>query len=172
MSTTYDRQPVLSTAAVARLDRLFRLYNQRLVGFATTRTRDFATAEDVVMEAWLRAAAALPQLQADDDRAYGWLRAITVRAAIDHYRLRRSSEEPRDWADATASFPLPAEAPADADLLALAELTVPEARVFKLAAQGLSQSAIGARLGRHKGTVSRQLYSGARRLRASLALAG
>lgn len=165
-----DVQP-LSAASADRLDRLFRLYNQRLLGFAATRVRnrDVATAEDIVSETWLRAAVSLPQLQADDDHAYGWLRAIAVRAAVDHYRPRRASEEPRDWTDAMASRPLPTAAPADVDLYALAELTVPEARVVKLAAQGLSQSAIGARLGRHKGTVSRQLYSGARRLRTSMA---
>ncbi|MFI7360309.1 RNA polymerase sigma factor [Streptomyces avidinii] len=171
MSNRIDALPLTAESA-ARLDRLFRLYNQRLVGFATTRTRDFATAEDVVMEAWLRAAAALPQLQADDDRAYGWLRAITVRAAVDHYRLRRSSEVPTDWTDAMASFPLSAEEPADADALALADLTAQQARCVKLAAQGLTHSAIAARIGRSHGAVYSHIHRGARKLRSSLALAG
>ncbi|MGP3691784.1 RNA polymerase sigma factor [Streptomyces sp. IBSNAI002] len=170
MSTAYDLgvspETRLTAESADRLDRLFRLHNARLVAFATTRTRDYATAEDVVSECWVRAALSLHQLQADDDRAYGWLRSITVRAAIDHYRRKSASERVTDFGDVVAVRLVPAAPPADADLYTLAELTAPEARVLKLASQGLSQSAIGARMGRHKGTVSRQLYSGARRLRS------
>lgn len=161
----------LSAEASARLDSLFRLYNQRLVAFATTRTRDYATAEDVVSETWLRAAASLPQLRSDDSRAYGWLRAITVRASIDHYRPRRADERPADWTDALAARQLPTAPPADEDVVALAALPLAQARVIKLAAQGLSQRAIAARLGRTQQAVSQGLHRGARNLRA-LALAG
>ncbi|WP_435611246.1 RNA polymerase sigma factor [Streptomyces sp. C10-9-1] len=168
-----DVQP-LSAASADRLDRLFRLYSSRVLAYAATRAKRPADAADIAGDAWVLACRYLGGLRADDEHAMPWLASVVRTAARNHYRPRRASEQPRDWTDAVASFRLPAVPPADesADVLALAELTVPEARVLKLAAQGLSQSAIGARLGRHKGTVSRQLYSGARRLRASLALAG
>ncbi|MFF2902841.1 RNA polymerase sigma factor [Streptomyces sp. NPDC057966] len=159
--------PKLSADSAERLDRLFRLYNQRLVAFAVTRTRDYATAEDVVSETWIRAALSLHQLQSDDDRAYGWLRSITVRAAVDHYRLRRASEQPRDWADATASFSLPVAPPADADALAFAALTPHQAAVWKLKAQGLSDRRIALRLGRSETAIWKRKHAGARRLRSS-----
>ncbi len=169
-----DVQP-LTAASAERLDRLFRLYNTRLLGFAATRVRnnDVAAAEDIVSETWLRAAISLGQLQADDGHAYGWLRAIAFRAAVDYYRPRRASEEPRDWTDAVASFPLPA-APAadDSDVFALAELTAWQSVCLKLAAQGLSQGRIAARIGRVPGTVHHHIHRGARKIRRSLALAG
>ncbi|MFF7258651.1 RNA polymerase sigma factor [Streptomyces microflavus] len=168
-----DAQP-LSPASAARLDRLFRLYSSRVLAYATTRAKRPEDAHDIAGETWAKACRSISSLRADDDHAMPWLASAVRTVAIDFYRPKRATERPEDWSDAVASFSLPAAPPADesADVLALAELTVPEARVLKLAAQGLSQSAIGARLGRHKGTVSRQLYSGARRLRASLALAG
>jgi RNA polymerase sigma-70 factor (ECF subfamily) len=110
----------LAPATAERLDRLFRRYNTRLLAFAATRTRDHATAEDVVSETWLRAAVSLPQLRADDDRAYGWLRAIAVRAAVDHYRPKRASERPTDWADGFNEAKLPVTRAAED--VALAEL--------------------------------------------------
>ncbi|MFF5914295.1 RNA polymerase sigma factor [Micrococcus luteus] len=173
MSNRIDA-PQLSAEAAERLDRLFRLYSSRVVAYAVTRAKRPEDAHDIAGETWAKACRTISGLRTDDDHAMPWLAGIVRHAAVDYYRPRRASEQPRDWTDAMASFSLPAAPPADesADVLALAELTVPEARVLKLAAQGLSQSAIGARLGRHKGTVSRQLYSGARRLRASLALAG
>ncbi|WP_097922974.1 RNA polymerase sigma factor [Streptomyces sp. wa1063] len=165
-----DAQP-LTAASADRLDRLFRLYNRRLVAFAVTRTRDHATAEDVVSETWLRAALSLHQLQADDDRAYGWLRSIAFRAAVDQYRPRRASEQPRDWTDALASFSLPAAPPADADALAFAALTPRQAAVWKLKSQGLSDRRIALRLGRSETAIWKRKHAGARRLRSSMALA-
>jgi RNA polymerase sigma factor (sigma-70 family) len=159
----------LSAEASERLDRLFRLYNARLFDFAATRTRDVAAAEDVTSETWLRAAVSLPQLRADDSRAYGWLRAIAVRAAIDYYRPRRASEEPRDWTDPVSSRSLPAAAPADGDALVLVDLSVSQCTAFKLAAQGLSQGAIASRMGRSPGAVYSHLHRGARKLRTSMA---
>lgn len=113
-----------------RLDRLFRRYHSRLLAFAATQTRDAATAEDIASETWLRAAVSLPQLRADDDSAYSWLRSITRRAAVDHYRLRSASETPRDWTDAETSLPAARSAEdvalAVADLLAVLEDRSPE----------------------------------------------
>lgn len=166
MSNRIDALP-LSAEAAERLDRLFRLYNSRLVAFAATRTRDYATAEDVVSETWLRAAVSLPQLQAADDRAYGWLRAIAFRAAIDHYRPKRSAEKPTDFTDAVAVRDLPAAPPADAEALCLAGLSPSQCTALQLAAQGLTQRAIASRMHRSPGAVYTHLHRGARRLRAS-----
>ncbi|MCY0947739.1 RNA polymerase sigma factor [Streptomyces antarcticus] len=176
MSTAYDLgvspETRLTAESADRLDRLFRLHNARLLGFAVTRTRDYATAEDVVSETWVRAALSIHQLQADNERAYGWLRSITVRAAIDHYRLRRSSEAPTDFGDVLIAVRLvPATPPADIDLYALAELTAPQATAVKLAAQGLSHQRIADRLGKSRQAVQQNIHRGARRLR-SLPLAG
>lgn len=163
----------LSADTSARLDSLFRLYNQRLVAFATTRTRDYATAEDVVSEAWLRAAASLHQLRADDSRAYGWLRAITVRAAIDHYRPRRADEQPADWTDTVTAHALPASPAPDvvSPIEVLDALSPVQAGVLKLASQGLSHTRIAVRLGRTRQAVDQVMARNARNLRA-LALAG
>lgn len=171
MSKGYDQgvssDSRLSADASERLDRLFRLYSGRVLTYAATRARRPQDAEDISGDTWVRAVRSIHQLRCDDSKALKWLFGMVRHASIDYYRPKRSTEAPMDWADSISVQKLPASPPADADLYALAELTTPEARVFKLAAQGLSQSAIGARLGRHKGTVSRQLYSGARRLRAS-----
>ncbi|WP_372412845.1 sigma-70 family RNA polymerase sigma factor [Streptomyces luteireticuli] len=158
----------LSAGSAERLDRLFRLYSGRVLACAGTRAKRPADAADIAGDAWVLACRYINGLRADDDHAMPWLMSVVRTAARNHYRLKRTTEQPRDWTDAVASRQLPAVPPADesADVLVLAELTVPEARVLKLAAQGLSQAAIGARLGRHKGTVSRQLYSAARKLRA------
>ncbi|MGF0168643.1 RNA polymerase sigma factor [Streptomyces koyangensis] len=168
-----DAQP-LTAASADRLDRLFRLYNARLLGFAATRTRDYATAEDVVSETWLRAAVSLSQLRADDAHAYGWLRSIAFRAAVDQYRPRSASEKPEDWTDALASRALPAVPAAEAvtDVFALDVLSVPQCAAVKLAAQGLSNTRIARQLGKSRQAVQQNLASSARRLRASVALAG
>ncbi|MFJ8629018.1 RNA polymerase sigma factor [Kitasatospora sp. NPDC093550] len=160
----------LAPEAAARLDSLFRLYNARLVAFAGTRTRDHATAEDVVSEAWLRAAASLHQLRADDSRAYGWLRAIVVRAAVDHYRPRRADEAPADWSDAVTARALPTAAPADeSEGMVLALLTSAQAVVIRLKAQGLSDGRIARRLGRSETAIWKRKQAARRTL---LALAG
>lgn len=155
-----------------RLDRLFRLYNSRLLAFAATRVRnhDAATAEDVVSETWLRALVSLPQLQADDDHAYGWLRSIAIRAAVDYYRPRRASEQPRDWSDALVARSLPTAPPADVDALVYAGLTNCQAVVWRLKAQGLSDRRIARRIGRSETAVWKRKHAGARRLRGLVAL--
>ncbi|MFI6771143.1 RNA polymerase sigma factor [Streptomyces sp. NPDC050355] len=158
----------LSARSAERLDRLFRLYHQRLISFAATRTRDFATAEDVVSETWLRAAVSLPQLRAADDDAYGWLRAIAARAAVDHYRPKSTAELPIDWASAVhARVLLPAAPAADADALCLSDLSAAQCTAMKLAAQGLTHRAIASRMGRSAGAVASRLRLGARKLRAA-----
>ncbi|MFE0654458.1 RNA polymerase sigma factor [Streptomyces sp. NPDC059534] len=162
-----DRNEVqpLSPAAAARLDRLFRLYNTRLLAFAGTQTRDHATAEDVVSETWLRAARSLDRLQAEDAKAYGWLRSIAFRAAVDVYRPKSSTETVTDFGDVVAIRLLPAAPPADADVLALADLTPAQATAVKLAAQGMSQNRIARRMGKAQQVVCKNIHAGARRLR-------
>ncbi|MGW9441158.1 RNA polymerase sigma factor [Streptomyces sp. NPDC055607] len=171
MSQAYDlgtsSDPRLTESAAARLDRLFRLHHTRLVRFAATRTRDHATAEDVVSETWLRAGRSLHQLQADDERAYGWLRSIAARAAIHAYRPKSSTEEVTDFGDVVAVRLLPVAPPADADLYALADLTPAQATAVKLAAQGLSQTRIARRMGKAQQVVCRNIHAGARRLRTA-----
>ncbi|MFF3857468.1 RNA polymerase sigma factor [Micromonospora sp. NPDC002575] len=162
----------LTAASADRLDRLFRLYNARLLGFAATRTRDHAAAEDVVSETWLRAAVSLSQLRADDAHAYGWLRSIAFRAAVDQYRPRSASEKPEDFTDALSARALPAAPAAEADALVYEGLTDCQAAVWRLKAQGLSDRNIARRLGRSETAVWKRKHAGARRLRASLALAG
>ncbi|WP_433860102.1 RNA polymerase sigma factor [Streptomyces kronopolitis] len=162
----------MSAESAERLDKLFRLYNSRLLAFATLKTRDHATAEDVVSETWLRAALSLSQLKADDSRAYGWLRSIAFRAAIDQYRPKRASEKPQDWTDVLASLALPAVPPADGDALALADLSASQCTAIKLAAQGLTHRAIADRMHRSPGAVYSHIHRGARKLRTSVALAG
>ncbi|MEU2578757.1 RNA polymerase sigma factor [Streptomyces anulatus] len=168
-----DVQP-LTAASADRLDRLFRLYHSRLLGFAVSRTRDHAAAEDVVSETWLRAALSLHQLRADDASAYGWLRSIAFRAAVDRYRPRSASETPEDWTDVLTSRALPPAPAADdsSDLIALADLSAVQSTALRLAAQGLTHRAIAARMGRSRGAVYTHLHRGARRLRSSLTLAG
>lgn len=182
MSDRIDAHPVsrqagpLSAGAAERLARLFSLYNRRLVAFAATRVRnrDRAAAEDIASETWLRAARSLQQLRADDSRAYGWLRAIAARAAVDYYRPRRADEWPMDWTDVLASFALPPVPPADVDVdvLVLADLSAQQCTAVKLAAQGYSHSAIAARMGRSRGAVCSYIHRGARKLRTVDVTAG
>jgi RNA polymerase sigma factor (sigma-70 family) len=179
VSKGYDQGVLASSRLSAdcseRLDYLFRTYNRRVLGLARQHAAVRADADDIAGRVWVAVTSFFArggQLLAPE-RAWPWLATVARREAGHFYRPCRASEQVRDWTDAMASSPLPAAPAADTagDVLALADLTAPEARVMALAAQGLSQSAIAARLGLHKGTVSRQLYSGARRLRASVALA-
>ncbi|MGR3939426.1 RNA polymerase sigma factor [Streptomyces sp. BRA346] len=160
-----DVQP-LSAASAERLDRLFRLYSGRVLAFALTQAKRPEDAHDIAGETWCRVVADIHQLRADDAHAFGWLRTITFRAAVHHYRPKRASEQPKDWSDAVAVRELPAAPPADVDLYALAELTATQAAAVKLAAQGVSQRAIARRLGRKQQHVCTSIHAGARRLRA------
>src|SRR5437879_8624354 len=147
----------LSAAAAERLDRLFRLYSARVLAYAMTRAHRPEDAHDIAGETWAKACRCIAALRASDDHAMPWLASTVRTVAIDFYRPKRSTEEPADWTDAVASRPLPASpaAETETDVLALAELTVPEARVLTRAAPGLTQSALGAPPRRHPGPVSR-----------------
>ncbi len=162
----------LSAQSRERLDRLFRLYSSRVLAYAVTRAKRPEDAHDIAGETWVRATRNVHLLRADDDRAMPWLAGIVRCAAVDLYRPKRADEQPKDWTDAVAAVALPAEAPADAEPVALSVLTPHQAAVWKLKAQGLSDRRIALRLGRSETAVWKRKHAGARRLRASLAMAG
>lgn len=173
VSTGYDQGVLtgsrLSTEASDRLDRLFRLYSGRVLTYAATRARRPQDAEDISGDTWVRAVRSIHQLRCDDTKALKWLYGMVRHSATDYYRPKKSTEQITDFGDAISVRLLPSVAPADADLYALAELTASQARVVKLAAQGLSQGAIAARIGRSSGAVFSHLHRGARKLRAEMA---
>ncbi|MFH8797689.1 sigma-70 family RNA polymerase sigma factor [Streptomyces sp. NPDC017941] len=162
----------LSAEGAARLDRLFRLYSRRVLAYAATCVRRPEDAQDVAGETWVQASGWITSLRSDDERAVRWLFAITRHAAVALYRPKRAGEQPRDWADEVESRPLPSSRSADEDVVVLFSLPVQERRVIELAARGLAQMEIADRLGCDGAQVFRWLDSGARRLRASVALAG
>jgi RNA polymerase sigma factor (sigma-70 family) len=168
-----DRTDVrpLSAASADRLDRLFRLYSGRVLALAVNRAKRPEDADDIAGETWLKVCRVISTLRNDDERAMPWLASAVRTVAIDFYRPKRASEEPRDWADAVASRPLPAAQAADtaADVEALDLLTLNQAAVFKLKAQGLSDRRIAVRLGRSETAVWKRKHAGARRLRISMA---
>lgn len=166
--------PKLSADSADRLDRLFRLYSGPVLILAARWAKRPADAEDIAAETWLKVCKAISNLRADDERAMAWLASAVRTVAIDFYRPKRQSEQARDWTDAVESRPLPAAPAADvaADVEALDLLTPHQATVFKLKAQGLSDRQIAQRLGRSETAVWKRKHAGARRLRASLALAG
>ncbi|WP_329449422.1 sigma-70 family RNA polymerase sigma factor (plasmid) [Streptomyces sp. NBC_01426] len=181
MSNRTDALPLTADTA-ARLDRLFRLYNQRLVRLARNLTNDPATAEDVVMDAWVRAGRSLHQLVSPDAEAFAWLAVLTRHAVADFYKVGRNREIPRDWADAVASFPLPA-APAAEDIvlaepepelserLAAAVATLPEQdqAVLLLRADGMPYAAVAGHVGRGDSYVYAHFHRAVGQLRLALA---
>ncbi len=158
----------LSEASAARLDRLFRLYNTRVVALARTLANNADDADDIAASTWVVAARWIGTLTADDDNAMGWLATLTRHAVRDYYKPRRNHEQPRDWSDTVASFALPA-APAAEDV-ALAEPTpelpehlaalvdsLPEkyATVVRLRCEGVPHSAINEFINRRGASSSR-----------------
>jgi len=178
MDRTEDRateraaqEPVrLAPEAAARLDALFREYNDFVVRYAVSRVGDDDLAQDIAQNAWLRIIPNLRRGEAiKDPRSF--LAVLVKRSVCDYRRPARNNELPADWTDAMASFSLPVSPPADEDVVALAALPVAQARVIKLAAQGLSQREIAARLGQWRSATGKTLHRAARNLRV-LALAG
>ncbi|WP_369361245.1 RNA polymerase sigma factor [Streptomyces sp. cg2] len=176
----------LSAEAAERLERLFRLHNSTLMGYAVTRTRSYAAAEDVVGETWARAAASLHQLKATDDAdAYRWLRGIAFHAAAETYSPTGATvmERPRDWADAVAAYVLAPESSAEdtaltepgpttlPENLAAAVDALPETQrtVVLLRSNGLSLADIGDCIDRHRSAVHYRLKTARRTLRLALA---
>ncbi|MGW6708090.1 RNA polymerase sigma factor [Streptomyces sp. NPDC054956] len=172
----------LSKASADRLERLFRLYNRRLVALAVPLTNDPATAEDVVMAAWVKAAGSIHQLRAEDAEAFGWLAVLTRHAVSDFYKVSRNREIPRDWADAVTSFPLPA-APAAEDVAlaepeqelpeqlaaAVAALPAEDQDVVLLRAEGMPYAAVAGHVGRGDAFAYTHFHRAVGQLRLALA---
>lgn len=162
----------LTSDAAERLDRLFRLYSAQVLAIAGIRAQRPADAADIAGLAWLKACKTISRLEGPDSEALPWLTTIARRAAVEFYRPARTTERPSDWADDFTIRQLPAAPPAEteAPALVLADLTVQQATAMKLAAQGLTNSAIAARLGKSHQAVQQNLKGGARRLRAAAGL--
>lgn len=174
-----DIQP-LSAASGERLDRLFRLYNRRVVALARTLANHADDADDIAADTWVVATRWIGTLKADDDQAMGWLATLTRHAVRDFYKPRRNREQPRDWSDTVSSFALPT-APAAEDV-ALAEPlpelpehlaalidSLPEQyrTVVLLRCEGVPHSAINEHIGRRAASSSR-LHTALRTLRPEL----
>jgi RNA polymerase sigma-70 factor (ECF subfamily) len=85
---TYSDEGLVLAALVGSLeafDELARRYRRALQSVAYRVVRQPEAAEDVVQDALLLAFKALPQLD-DASRFGGWLRAITVRQALEYAR--------------------------------------------------------------------------------------
>jgi RNA polymerase sigma factor (sigma-70 family) len=165
-----DQGPVrLSPEAAARLDALFRAHNGFVLELAVAQLHDPDRAQDLAQSAWL---SVIPLLARGEsiDNARSFLAVVVRRRAIDFGRRKVTRlERPADWSDAVTVRALPPAPPADADALCLADLSARQAAVVKLAAQGFSNRAIAARIGRSETAVRKRLHRGARALRLASA---
>lgn len=173
--------PALSPAAAARLDRLYRAYNGRMVRLAYFRTRDAHTAQDVAQDAWVEVAQSIGSLRGEDSAAWPWLAVIVRRCIANHYTKRSSSERPTDWAEGDARR-LPTEPAAEQVALAepetemshalrraLDRLTCTQRAALLARAEGRSWHAAGAYLRRDHKSVLHAARRGVEVLRPLLA---
>lgn len=164
---TADR---LTPAQAEQLAELFREYNAFVLRLAAAQLHnDPDAAQDLAQSVWLSIIPTLARGEAIA-RPHSFLATVTRRRAAD-YRDRAAVRRERvaDWSDPMAARALPAESPADADALAFADLSKPQAAVLKLTAQGLSTRAIARRLGQGRSHIHRTLHRGARNLRLGMA---
>jgi RNA polymerase sigma-70 factor (ECF subfamily) len=77
---------------VAAFDELVALHESRVVNLAYRLVNDSTDAEDVAQEAFVKAFRSLPRLR-DKGQFSGWVLRITVNAARDHLRRRKSRDE-------------------------------------------------------------------------------
>ncbi|MDK1477011.1 sigma factor [Streptomyces sp. 549] len=179
MTDRIDTQP-LDAATADRLDRLFRLYNRRVVALARTLANHADDADDIASDTWFVAARWVNTLQADDDQAMGWLATLTRHAVRDFYKPRRNRELAYDWSDTLSSFALPTTPAAEDVALAepmpelpphLATLVdrLPEQyrTVVRLRCEGVPHSAINDYIGRRAASSSR-FHTALRTLRPEL----
>lgn len=159
----------LSPAGAARLDALFREYNDFVLRLAFAQLRDADRAQDLAQSAWLSVIPTLARGEAIA-RPTSFLATVVRRRAMDYRDLAAvRRERAADWSDAMASRALPAAPPADEDALAFGELSTPQATVLKLTAKGLSQRDIARRLGKTRQAVQQNQQRGAHNLRLAMA---
>jgi len=155
------------------LQRLVSAHRDMALGYAR-KFVDFDRAEDAVQESMLIVQLKLGNL-IDSNRFEAWLRGI-VRNRCLHARNQEPSQiSERELAQQADGFDLLGNAlnKADYDRLveAVIQLSPLERKVIVLHYQlGLSQAAIGDRLGMSKGTVNMRLHSARQRLRRRLTM--
>lgn len=151
---------------------------ERIVGvLAFQKVGNHADAEDVAQEAFLKAYAALAELE-DRERFGSWLYGIAVHASIDHLR-RRARRGPAVPIDAGVAEAIPARPDAEADpgtrdeaarvVEAVGELPDKYRIVLTLRYQKLmSYQEIAEHLGEPPGTISNRIHRAAGMLRERL----
>jgi len=152
----------------ATFEELYRGCFDRLVGQLTLVTGSLAEAEDLVQEAFLRAAARWPRLR-HYDVPEQWVRRVALRLAINQFRRAR-----RRSAALLRLGPPPVTPPASADALALdaalRTLSIRHRQVVVLHyLLGLSVEEIGRELVLPVGTVKSQLHRARQALARQLA---
>lgn len=173
--------PTLSSEASARLERLYRAYNDRMVRLAYFRTRDHHTAQDIAQDAWVEVAQSIGRLRGEDSAAWPWLSVITRRRIADHYKPMSAGERPTDWTEGNARQ-LPTEPAAEQVALAepetemshalrraLDRLTCTQRAALLARAEGRSWHAAGAYLRRDHKSVLHAARRGVEVLRPLLA---
>jgi RNA polymerase sigma-70 factor (ECF subfamily) len=152
----------------ATFEEFYRACFDRLVGQLALVTGSMAEAEDVVQEAFLRAAARWPSLR-HYDVPEQWVRRVALRLAINQFRRAR-----RRAAALVRLGPPPVTPPASADALvldaALRTLPIRHRQVVVLHyLLGLSVEEIGRELVLPVGTVKSQLHRARQALARQLA---
>jgi RNA polymerase sigma-70 factor, ECF subfamily len=146
----------------------FREFYPRMVGQLRLLTGDLASAEDVVQEAFVRAASRWRQL-ARYDQPEAWVRKTAFRLAID--LLRRAARHQgllaRLGARQQEAVELPPEDRAVIAALQALPLSLREVLVLHHCLD-LPVEAVAAQLGLNVGTVKSRLYRGRERLVALL----
>jgi RNA polymerase sigma-70 factor (ECF subfamily) len=105
--------------------RTFEEYRRMLTGISYRILGSWTEAEDLVQDVWPRLESAAGQV----DSAEGWLRRVTVRAAIDRLRRLKQRREsyPGPWLPEPVSMlPDPAQTAADRDAISVGMLLVLE----------------------------------------------
>jgi RNA polymerase sigma-70 factor (ECF subfamily) len=105
--------------------QVFEEYRRPLTAIAYRILGSWTEAEDLVQEVWLRWERQAEQV----DSAEGWLRRVTVRAAIDRLRRLQHRREsyPGSWLpEPVSTLPDPADVVADRDTLSVGMLLILE----------------------------------------------
>jgi RNA polymerase sigma-70 factor, ECF subfamily len=152
----------------ATFEEFYRACFDRLVGQLALVTGSMAEAEDVVQEAFLRAAGRWPSLR-HYDVPEQWVRRVALRLAINQFRRAR-----RRAAALVRLGPPPVTPPASADALALdaalRTLPIRHRQVVVLHyLLGLSVEEVGRELVLPVGTVKSQLHRARQALARQLA---